>query len=113
MKLTTITGLLAGLTLMTSGTVLAEGHCNYTQYNMHTPQPYKVCTMPADEAQCEQLGKTDDNSDAVYGDGACDMEKAVGYCDRGEDGKLVYYEGDPGGLEIGCGFQGGEWVGND
>jgi hypothetical protein len=24
--------------------------------------------------------------------------------------KLVYYEGDPGGLEIGCGFQSGEWV---
>jgi hypothetical protein len=27
----------------------------------------------------------------------------------GEAGKRIYYEGDPSGLEIGCGFQGGEW----
>ena len=37
------------------------------------------------------------------------LKCAVGTCDMGES-KLVYYEGDPGGLEIGCGFQGGEWV---
>ena len=47
--------------------------------------------------------------DAAQGDGACSTDGEVGTCDLG-DSKLVYYEGDPGGLEIGCGFQGGEWV---
>ncbi len=84
------------------------GHCNYTQENMFAG-PFKVCQMPTDAAQCEELGNTDDNADAAQGDGACSMETAVGTCDMGET-KLVYYEGDPGGLEIGCGFQGGEWV---
>ena len=46
---------------------------------------------------------------AVQGDGACPEEGAVGYCDMGEI-KLYYYEGDPGGLEIGCGFSDGEWT---
>ena len=86
----------------------ADGHCNYTQENMFAG-PFKVCEMPTDAAKCEELGNTDDNVDAVQGDGECASEGAVGICDRG-DSKLVYYEGDPGGLEIGCGFQGGEWV---
>ena len=86
----------------------AEGHCNYTQENMFAG-PFKVCEMPTDAAKCEELGNTDDNADAAQGDGECASEGAVGICDRG-DSKLVYYEGDPGGLEIGCGFQGGEWV---
>ena len=85
-----------------------DGHCNYTQENMFAG-PFKVCQMPTEAAQCEELGNTDDNADAVQGDGACAAEAAVGTCDMG-DVKLVYYEGDPGGLEIGCGFQGGEWV---
>ena len=86
----------------------ADGHCNYTQENMFAG-PFKVCEMPTDAAKCEELGNTDDNVDAVQGDGECASEGSVGICDRG-DSKLVYYEGDPGGLEIGCGFQGGEWV---
>ena len=106
--------------LMSSGNVFAgahegggakaagDGHCNYTQENMFAG-PFKVCQMPTDAAGCEELGNTDDNADAVQGDGACAAEGAVGTCDMGEI-KLVYYEGDPGGLEIGCGFQGGEWV---
>ena len=85
-----------------------DGHCNYTQENMFAG-PFKVCQMPTDDAACEELGNTDDNADAAQGDGACASEEAVGTCDMG-DVKLVYYEGDPGGLEIGCGFQGGEWV---
>ena len=85
-----------------------DGHCNYTQENMFAG-PFKVCQMPTDAASCEELGNTDDNADAVQGDGECAAEDAVGTCDTGEM-KLVYYEGDPGGLEIGCGFQGGEWV---
>ena len=109
------------LSVMSSAAVLAggheggggakaagDGHCNYVQENMFAG-PFKVCQMPTDAALCEELGNTDDNADAAQGDGECSMEAAVGTCDMG-DSKLVYYEGDPGGLEIGCGFQGGEWV---
>lgn len=108
------------MALMSSGSVLAgahegggaaasgDGHCNYTQENMFAG-PFKVCQMPTDAAACEELGNTDDNTDAVQGDGACGSDGKVGTCDTG-DYQLVYYEGDPGGLEIGCGFQGGEWV---
>ena len=85
-----------------------DGHCNYTQENMFAG-PFKVCQMPTNAAVCEEYGNTDDNADAVQGDGPCGSEGSVGTCDLG-DSKLVYYEGDPGGLEIGCGFQGGEWV---
>jgi hypothetical protein len=85
-----------------------DGHCNYVQENMFAG-PFKVCQMPTDQAACEELGSTDDNRDAAQGDGACGTDGEVGTCDLG-DSKLVYYEGDPGGLEIGCGFQGGEWV---
>ncbi len=107
--------------LMSSGNVFAgahdggggaaasgDGHCNYTMENMFAG-PFKVCRMPTDAAGCEKLGNTDDNADAVSGDGACPAEGAVGTCDMG-DVKEVYYEGDPGGLEIGCGFQSGEWI---
>ena len=87
----------------------AEGHCNYTQENMFAG-PFKVCQMPTDAASCEELGNTDDNADAAQGDGACGNENAVGYCDIEGGVKLYYYEGDPGGLEIGCGFMNGEWV---
>ena len=86
----------------------AEGHCNYVQENMFAG-PFKVCQMPTDAAKCEELGSTDDNHDAAAGEGDCSTEGEVGTCDLG-DAKLVYYGGDPGDLEIGCGFQGGEWV---
>jgi hypothetical protein len=117
-KLTSI--LLMAFALTVSGSVVAgghegggaaasgDGHCNYTQENMFAG-PFKVCQMPTEAASCEELGNTDDNADAVQGDGECASEASVGVCDMG-DVKLVYYEGDPGGLEIGCGFQGGEWV---
>lgn len=85
-----------------------DGHCNYVQQNMFAG-PFKVCQMPMDAAQCEETGNTDENHDAVHGGGECSTEGLVGTCDMG-DSKLVYYEGDPGGLEIGCGFQGGDWV---
>ena len=85
-----------------------DGHCNYTQENMFAG-PFKVCQMPTDAALCEEFGNTDDNADAAQGDGQCSMEAAVGTCDMGAS-KMIYYEGDPGGLEIGCGFQGGEWI---
>ncbi len=73
-----------------------DGHCSYVQENMFAG-PFKVCTMPASAATCEELGNTDDNRDAVHGEGDCPAEAAVGTCDLG-DSKLIYYEGDPGGL---------------
>jgi hypothetical protein len=85
-----------------------DGHCNYIQENMFAG-PFAVCEQPANAAGCEELGNTDDNADAAHGEGDCPVENLVGTCDRG-DSQLLYYEGDPGGLEIGCGFQGGEWV---
>jgi len=100
--------LIVTVALLSSGVSFADGHCNYTQENMFAG-PFKVCDMPSDAANCEELGNTDDNADAVQSDGACASEGSVGTCDMG-DVKRIYYEGDPGGLEIGCGFQGGEWV---
>ncbi len=88
--------------------IAADGHCNYTQENMFAG-PFKVCDMPVTAEQCDERGKTDDNSGAVHGEGACATEGAVGTCDMGDNGLRIYYEGDPGGLEIGCGFQSGEW----
>jgi len=90
--------------------IAADGHCKYTRENDHTPQPYKVCEMPTDAAQCAELGTTNSNADAVYADGACPTENAIGSCDK-ETSKLVYYDGDPEGVEVGCGFTGGDWVG--
>ena len=57
----------------------------------------------------ETLGSTDDNSDAVHGEGECPMQGAQAVCDVG-DTKYIYYDGELGGLEIGCGFQGGDWI---
>lgn len=88
--------------------VSGDGHCNYTQENMFAG-PFKVCQMPVGAEGCKVLGDTDDNADALHGDGDCAADGSVGTCDMG-DQKVVYYEGDPGGLEIGCGFQGGDWI---
>lgn len=84
------------------------GHCSYTQKNMFAG-PFKVCDAPVDAAGCEELGRTDENSDAAHSAGACPTANVVGVCDMGTMGTRTYYEGDPTGLEIGCGFQGGEW----
>lgn len=93
-----------------AGTALADdaGQCKYIQQNMFAG-PFHVCEMPIDAAKCAELGKTDDNKDAVHAAGACPKESLVGTCDKGAT-KLMYYDGDPSGLEIGCGFQGGTWV---
>lgn len=93
-----------------AGTAMAEdaGHCKYIQQNMFAG-PFKVCEMPIDAAKCEELGKTDENKDAVHAAGACPTEGLVGTCDKGAT-KLLYFDGEPSGLEIGCGFQAGTWV---
>ena len=83
------------------------GSCNYTMQNMFAG-PYKVCKEPAAADACTALGTTDDNSDAVHSASSCSSEGSVGSC-VAADGAVIYYEGDPSGLEIGCGFQAGTW----
>ncbi len=84
------------------------GACQYVMENMFAG-PYKACTEPATAAACDEIGTTDDNRDAAHSDGMCPTESLIGTCDLG-DSQLRYYEGDPSGLEIGCGFQGGDWI---
>jgi len=109
-----LTAKLAAIALLVAGPLagpaLADdaGSCKYVQQNMFAG-PFKVCEMPIDAAKCEELGKTDENKDAVHAGAACPTEALVGTCDKGAT-KLMYYEGDASGLEIGCGFQGGTWV---
>lgn len=95
-------------TLAGAGLTEDAGYCQYVQQNMFAG-PFKVCEMPIDAARCEELGKTDENKDAVHAVGACLTKSLVGSCDKGAT-RLVYYEGDPSSLEISCGFQGGTWV---
>ncbi|HJP03476.1 MAG: hypothetical protein QF789_05440 [Gammaproteobacteria bacterium] len=86
----------------------AEGSCNYVQENMFAG-PFNVCQEPVEAEACAELGETDDNADAVHSDGACASDGLIGTCDLG-DSQLHYFSGDAGGLEIGCGFQGGDWI---
>ncbi len=103
--------LIFAVALTSSGMAVADdagGHCNYMHDSVYADEPFKICAMPTDPADCEEIGNGDNNSDAVYSEGACPSEGAVGTCDTG-DSKLIYYNGDSEGLEIGCGFQNGEW----
>ena len=88
--------------------ISGEGSCTYIQENMFAG-PFNVCQEPVGADSCAELGQTDDNADAVHSDGACPTDGLVGTCDLGSN-KLHYFSGDAGGLEIGCGFQGGDWV---
>ena len=94
--------LLVTIALATSGSAFAgahdggggpkaagDGHCDYVMENMFAG-PFKVCQMPTDAALCEEFGNTDDNTDAVQGEGECSMEAAVGVCDMGIS-KMVYF----------------------
>ena len=85
-----------------------EGSCSFVMENMFAG-PYNTCQEPVGAAGCEEIGTTDDNRDASHSAGACPTEGLVGTCDVG-DFRVLYYEGDPSGLEIGCGFQGGDWI---
>ncbi len=106
--------LLPGLILVLMGTAMGDeeagGACTYVQENMFAG-PFDVCQGPLTEAQCTEMGETDDNHDASFAEGEeCDTERdTVGVCDLGES-KLYYYTGEAFALEIGCGFLGGEWV---
>lgn len=88
--------------------ITGEGACSYVQENMFAG-PFNVCQEPVGAESCAVLGETDDNADATHAEGACPADGLVGTCDLGAS-KLRYYSGDAGGLEIGCGFQGGEWI---
>ena len=88
--------------------ITGEGSCTYVQENMFAG-PFNVCQEPVGAESCALLGETDDNADAVHAEGACTSEGLVGTCDLGAT-KLRYFSGDAPSLEIGCGFQGGEWT---
>lgn len=85
----------------------APGHCAFNLKNQWVG-PLKACMDPATPAQCTELGARDENSGAVFGAGQCPAEGRVGTCAK-PDSALHYYEGEASGLEIGCGFQSGEW----
>ena len=102
--------MVTGLSL-TAGGALADdaGICNYTMQNMFAG-PYKVCQNNIDEATCSGRAEEDENSDASYSaETSCAAVEVVGTCTTA-DRTTTYYEGDPSGLAIGCGFQQGEWA---
>ncbi|MGI9330167.1 MAG: hypothetical protein ACR2QB_05570 [Gammaproteobacteria bacterium] len=88
-----------------------DGHCMHSLQNLMMDESVKSCESPASVEGCKTIGGTDDNSNAVHGAGDCPTEGALATCDTG-DVKFVYYsdDGQLGGLEIGCGFQGGDWI---
>jgi len=88
--------------------ISGEGSCTYVQENMFAG-PFDVCQEPVGAESCATLGETDDNANAAHSEGACSTDGLVGTCDLGAT-KLHYFSGDADGLEIGCGFQGGDWV---
>ncbi len=88
--------------------ITGEGSCTYITENMFAG-PFDTCQEPVGPESCAALGETDDNADAVHSEGACSLEGLIGTCDLGGS-KVHYLSGDAGGLEIGCGFQGGEWI---
>jgi len=91
--------------------ITGEGACTYVEENMFAG-PFDLCQSPVGAESCAALGEAGDNRDAVHSDGACPTEGLVGICDLGNSQKH-YISGDAGGLEIGCGFQGGDWISSE
>jgi len=88
--------------------ITGEGACSYVQENMFAG-PFDVCQEPVGAESCAALGEAADNANASHAEGACPTEGQVGTCDMGNM-KVLYMTGDVDGLEIGCGFQGGDWI---
>ena len=88
-----------------------DGHCMHDLQNLMMDASVKACETPASAEGCATIGSTDDNANAAHGEGECPSDGALATCDTG-DVKFVYYsdDGQLGGLEIGCGFQGGDWI---
>lgn len=110
-------GLVASVSLMTNRAAVADdspaaaaatGHCAFSLKNQWVG-PLKACVDPSTAAQCAATGSKDENSNAVWSEGACPGAGRVGTC-RKPDSSVHYYEGDAGGLEMGCGFQSGDWI---
>lgn len=91
--------------------ITGEGACTYVEENMFAG-PFDLCQSPVGAESCAALGEAGDNRDASHADGACPTEGLVGICDLGSTQKH-YISGDAGGLEIGCGFQGGDWISSE
>ena len=126
MKIFQILGLAAVVSVAGTSAALAGGHtggpeitgegsCTFVQENMFAG-PFDVCQEPVGAESCAALGETDDNRDASHSDDACAVENLIGSCDLGNT-KVNYFMGantdpstDSGSLEIGCGFQGGDWI---
>jgi hypothetical protein len=85
-----------------------SGHCNFSLKNQWVG-PLKACMSPSTPSDCEATGKKDENSGAQFAEGACPTAALVGVC-KTDKGALSYYEGEAAGLEMGCGFQQGEWT---
>lgn len=83
------------------------GHCSFNLKNQWVG-PLKACMMPSSPSDCEATGKKDENSNAQFAEGACPAA-TVGTC-KTEQHSVAYYEGEAAGLEMGCGFQQGEWT---
>jgi len=119
MKINQILGTAVAVIALSSSSAFAAGHdggleitgegaCSYVQESMFAG-PFNVCQEPVGADSCAALGEAADNADASHAEGDCNVEAIVGTCDTG-DSKIHYYDGDAGGLEIGCGFQGGDWI---
>jgi len=91
--------------------ITGEGACTYVEENMFAG-PFDLCQSPVGADSCAALGEAGDNRDASHADGECPTEGLVGICDLGGS-KKHYISGDAGGLEIGCGFQGGDWIASE
>lgn len=95
----------AGLVATADG---PAGHCSFNLKNQWVG-PLKACMAPSSPTDCDATGKKDENSGAQFAEGACPTAGLVGVCKTAK-GALSYYEGDASGLEMGCGFQQGEWT---
>lgn len=108
--------LIAGIALTLPGLAMADGHCMLEKLN-DGDDPTPMCTEPVDETRCATLAEEYGEASmgfasydgGTYGEGACPTEGLVATCDKG-DSKDHYYSDNLEGMEIGCGFSGGDWI---
>lgn len=83
------------------------GHCSFNLQNQWAG-PYKACIDPSTAPKCDETGKRDQNTAAIFSTGSCPTAGRVGTCAK-PDASVHYYDGEASSLEMGCGFQGGSW----